>query len=89
MVQFCYLRISFGIYIVSRRLLQWIARIANKIQNTYSKYVTDSDNKSNEQGDFEVVYGRTYMTSSGEIISCASGSMRLMSYSFDGYPTWI
>ena len=29
------------------------------------KYVTDSDNESDEEGDFEVVYGRTYMTRSG------------------------
>ena len=27
-------------------------------------YVTDSDNESEEEGDFEVVYGRTGMTSS-------------------------
>ena len=29
------------------------------------KYETDSDNESDEEGDFEVVYGRTYMTRSG------------------------
>ena len=31
-VQFCYLRISFGIYIVSIRLLQWIAWIENGLK---------------------------------------------------------
>ena len=52
--------------------------------------MTDSDNESDEEGDFEVVYGRTCMTSSGEIITGgASGSMRLVSYSLDGYSTWI
>ena len=50
--------------------------------------MTDSDNESDEGSDFEVVYGRTWETS-GEIITGASGSMRLVSYSFDGYPTWI
>ena len=32
MVQFCYLRLYFGIDIVSRRLLQWIARIENGLK---------------------------------------------------------
>ena len=32
MVQFCYLRLYFGIYIVSRRLLQWIARTENGLK---------------------------------------------------------
>ena len=32
------------------------------------KYVTDSDNKSDEDGDFEVVSGRTCMTSSGRSV---------------------
>ena len=32
MVQFCYLRLHFGIDIVSRRLLQWIARIENVLK---------------------------------------------------------
>ena len=40
------------------------------------KYVTDSDNKSDENGDFEVVSGRTCMTSSGKI-STRSSLMRL------------
>ena len=32
MVQFCYLRLYFGTEIVSRRLLQWIARIENGLK---------------------------------------------------------
>ena len=32
------------------------------------KYVTDSDNESDEEGDFEVVYGRTCMTRSGRSV---------------------
>ena len=31
------------------------------------KYVTDSDNESDEEGDFEVVFGWTCMTSSGTV----------------------
>ena len=33
MVQFCYLRLYFGIVNVSRRLLQWIARIKNGLKH--------------------------------------------------------
>ena len=33
-VQFCYLRLYFGIDIVSRRLLQWVARIENGLKVT-------------------------------------------------------
>ena len=74
MVQFCYLRLYFGTEIVSRRLLQWIARIENglKLRPTtrhrthavyqLDKYITDSDNESDEEGDLEVVYGRKCMT---------------------------
>ena len=51
--------------------------------------MTDSDNESDEEGDFERVYCRTFMASLGEIITGASGSIRLVSYLFDGYPTWI
>ena len=54
MVQFCYLRLHFGVDNVSSHLLQWIARIKNwlklrptKRYRTYSsnhdKYKTDSD----------------------------------------------
>ena len=32
------------------------------------KYETDSDNESDEEGDFEVVYGRTCMTRSGRSV---------------------
>ena len=32
MVQFCYLRLYFGVDIVSRRPLQWIARIENGLK---------------------------------------------------------
>ena len=32
------------------------------------KYETDSDNWSDEEGDFEVVYGRTCMTRSGRSV---------------------
>ena len=32
MAQFCYLRLYFGIDIVSRHLLQWIARIENGLK---------------------------------------------------------
>ena len=51
MVQFCYLRLYFSIDNVSRRLLQWIARIKNGLKLTPTiqdiqqpdKYKTDSD----------------------------------------------
>ena len=72
MLQFCLLRLYFGIDIVSRRLLQWIARVENglKLRPTIrywdiqqpDKYETDSDNESDEEGGFEVVYDRTCMT---------------------------
>ena len=74
MVQFCYLRQYFGIDNVCRRLLQWIARIKNGLKlrpttryRTYSNQISTrlrSDNESAEEGDFEVVYGRTCMTMS-------------------------
>ena len=51
--------------------------------------MTDLDNESAKERDFEVVYGRTCMTSSREIFTGASGSMGVVSYSFDGDPTWI
>ena len=46
MVQFCYLRLYFGIDIVSRRLLQWIARIENglKLRPT-TRYIRTYSNK--------------------------------------------
>ena len=62
---------------VSRRLLQWVARIIetlmggnNKIQDIQQpdKYETDSDNKSDKEGDFEVFYGRTCMTRLGRSV---------------------
>ena len=52
-------------------------------------YETDSDTESDEEGDFEVVYSRTFMTRSGtkidQYVAGASGSMRPVS--FDGYTT--
>ena len=54
--------------------MQWIARIENglKLRPTtrhrthavyqLDKYITDSDNESDEEGDLEVVYGRKCMT---------------------------
>ena len=89
MVKFSYLTISVRIYIVFRRLLQWIAWIENGLKlrpttgyrtHTYRTCVTDLHNESAKEGDFEVVYGRTRMTSPGEIFTGASGSMRLVSY---------
>ena len=81
MVQFCYLRLYFGFDIVSRRLLQWIARIENglKLRPTtrYRTYVYNNQistrliqiiKASNEESDFEVVYGRTCMTRSGRSV---------------------
>ena len=75
MVQFCYLRLYFGIDNVSRRLLQWIARIKNGLKlrpttryRTYSNQIFRSDSESAEEGDFEVVYGRTCMTMSGRSV---------------------
>ena len=64
MVQFCYLRLYFDIDNVSRRLLQWIARIENGLKRrpttryrTYSNQIGTrlrlrSDNESAEEGDF-------------------------------------
>ena len=42
----------------------------NKIQDIQQpdEYETDSDNESDEEGDFEVVYGRTCMTRSGRSV---------------------
>ena len=40
----------------------------NLAQQQLDKYVTDSDNESDEEGDLEVVYGRTCMTSSGRSV---------------------
>ena len=47
MVQFCYLRVYFGIDFVFRRLLQWIARIENGLKlrpttrnRTYSNQIS-------------------------------------------------
>ena len=67
-------RLYFGIDNVCRRLLQWIARIKNRLKLrpttrycTYSNQIKvqewfRSDDESAEEGDFEVVYGRTCMT---------------------------
>ena len=81
MVQYCYLRLYFGIDNVSRRLLQWIARIKWMDSNlgqqqdkghTAIIWVQDwfrSDSESSaEGGDFEVVYSRTCMTMSGRSV---------------------
>ena len=77
MVQFCYLRLFINNF--SRRQLQWIARIKNgfklrpttryRIQQQH-KYETDSDpdDENAEEGDFEEVYGRTFMTMSGRSV---------------------
>ena len=63
MVQFCYLRLYFGIDNVSRRLLQWIARIENGLKHrpttrywTYSNQISTrlrfrSDDETDEEGD--------------------------------------
>ena len=67
-------RLYFGIDNVCRRLLQWIARIKSRLKLrpttrycTYSNQIKvqewfRSDDESAEEGDFEVVYGRTCMT---------------------------
>ena len=63
MVRFVIWDQYFGIDIISRRLLQWISRIENGLKlrpttryGTCSNFnVTDSDNESDEEGDFEVV----------------------------------
>ena len=79
MVQFCYLRLHFGPDIVSRRLLQWIARIENGLKlrpttryRTYNNQISTRliqiIKASNEESDFEVVYGRTCMTRSGRSV---------------------
>ena len=95
MVQFCYLRLYFGIDNVCRRLLQWIARIKNGLKlrptryRTYSNQISTrpirSDNESAEEGDFEVVmagYAWPCRKDQYEIMTGtgASGSMRLVSY---------
>ena len=51
--------LSKTIDIVSPRLLQWIARIENGLNNIKA---------SNEKSDFEVVYGGTCMTRSGRSV---------------------
>ena len=69
-------RLYFGFDNVCRRLLQWIARKKNRLKLrpttiycTYSNQIKvqewfRSDDESAEEGDFEVVYGRTCMTMS-------------------------
>ena len=43
------------------------------------KYETDSDNESDEKGDFEVVYGRTCMARSWRSVrDGASGSVKIV-----------
>ena len=58
MVQFCYLRLYFGIDIVSRRLLQWIARTENGLKlrpttryRTYKR--ADKGMKVSDTGQFD------------------------------------
>ena len=69
--------------------MQWIARAKNGLKLTpttrympYSNQITDSDTESDEEGDFEVVYSRTFMTShvgnEDQYVTAASGSMRAM-----------
>ena len=75
---FCYLRLYFGIDIVSRRLLKWISRIENGLilrpttrYRTYSNQISTrliQIMKVTEEGDFEVVYGRTCMTRLGRSV---------------------
>ena len=65
MVQFCYLRLHFGVDNVSRHLLQWIARIKNglklRLATRYMAYSNqmiarlESDTESDEEDDFEVI----------------------------------
>ena len=55
------------------------------------KYETDSDNESDEEGDFEVVYGRTCRDQFGKI-STRSLQMRLDLWGLchiDDYTIWI
>ena len=60
-----------GIDFVSRRLLKWISRIENGLKLRPTRYRTHGNKistrliqiiKRDEEGDFEVVYGRTCMT---------------------------
>ena len=71
MVQFCYSRLYFGIDNVSRRLLQWIARIKNELKRRpTTRYRTYSNQimKVLKKVTFEAVYGRTCMTMSGRSV---------------------
>ena len=62
--------IYLGIDFVSRIENGLKLRPKNKIQDIQQpdKYETDSDNESDEEGDFEVAYGRTCMTRSGRSV---------------------
>ena len=76
MVQFCYLRLYFGIDNVSRRRLQWIARIKNGFKlRPATRYRTYSNQISTRQDmhDHVAKISTRFMTG-------ASGSMRLVSY---------
>ena len=75
MVQFCYLRLHFGIDNISRRCCNglqglktdWNLGQQQDTGHTVTRKVHDwfrSDNESAEEGDFEVVYGRTCKTMS-------------------------
>ena len=78
-------------------VLQWIARIKNRLKlrptryRTYSNQIISirlirSDNESAEEGDFEVVYGKTCMTMSERSVRdhdwrvwiCKAGVIRLI-----------
>ena len=98
MVQFCYLRLYFGIDNVSRRLLQWIARIESGLKRrpttryrTYSNQISiqdcDSDQimKVPKKVTFEAVYGRTCMTMSGRSVRDHDWCVRI----YFGYMTYI
>ena len=95
MVQFCYLRLHFGIDVVSRRLLQWIARIENVLKRKpTTRYRAHSNQISTLWDWFKYwKWRRRWLWSSlwqdmhdqvredqYEIMTGASGSTRLVSY---------
>ena len=74
LVQFCYFQdyiLALMLFpVVSCNGLQGLKMDWNKIQDIQQpvNYETDSDNKSDDEGDFEVVYSGTCMTRSGRSV---------------------
>ena len=84
-VQFCYLRLYFGIDNVSRRLLQWIARIKNELKlRPTTRYRTYNNQISRGRWLWSSLWQNMHdhvgKVSHDEIMTGTSGFIRLVSY---------